>query len=168
MTAPPIPSGVITKAATLIATGFGIGRLPFAPGTWGSLAALPLAWVIAWLFDWRGLVVAATLLFLIGWWAAALASRASGIEDDGAIVVDEVVGQWLTLVVAPTNIAAYLMGFVLFRIFDIAKPWPLQRVDEHVRGGLGVMADDIVAGVYAAITLLLILWILWLLGKPLG
>ncbi len=166
--ASPSGPGALTKAATLIATGFGVGRLPLAPGTWGSLAALPLAWVIAWLFDGRGLLIAATLLFLIGWWAAALASRASGIEDDGAIVVDEIVGQWLTLVVAPTTIAAYLVGFVLFRIFDIAKPWPVQWVDEHVGGGLGVMTDDIVAGVYAAITLLLILWILSFLGKPLG
>jgi phosphatidylglycerophosphatase A len=158
----------VTNAATLIATGFGVGRLPLAPGTWGSLAALPVAWAIAWLFGWRGLLVAAAVLFAIGWWSAALASRASGIEDDGAIVVDEVVGQWLALVVAPRAIAAYLVAFVLFRVFDIAKPWPAHWLDQQVRGGLGVMADDVVAGLYAAIALLLILWILSLLGTPIG
>jgi phosphatidylglycerophosphatase A len=151
--------------ATLVATWFGVGRLPFMPGTWGSLAALPFAWIIAWLFDWRGLLSAAALLFVIGWWAAALVSRATGVDDDGAIVVDEVVGQWLTLVVTPPDLRAYALGFVLFRLFDIVKPWPAGWADEHLGGGFGVMADDIVAGVYAAIALGLILWIL---GRPLA
>jgi len=151
--------------ASLIATWFGAGRLPFMPGTWGSLAALPFAWIIAWLFGARALLVAATLIFLVGWWAAAVVSRASGVADAGAIVVDEVAGQWLTLVVTPPDLLAYAAGFVLFRIFDIVKPWPARWEDEHLGGGFGVMADDIVAGFYAATALLLMLLIL---GKPIG
>lgn len=150
-------------AASLIATWFGVGRLPFAPGTWGSLAALPFAWIIVWLFGARALLVAAALLFVIGWWAAARVSRASGVKDAGSIVVDEVVGQWLTLVVTPPDALAYLLGFALFRLFDIAKPWPARWLDRHVPGGLGVMADDVAAGFYAAF----VLWfILLILGKP--
>ena len=156
------------RVAVLIATGFGVGRLPIAPGTWGSLAALPFAWIIKWLFGWQVLLAAAVLVFFVGWWAAAHTARLTGVRDDGTIIIDEVVGQWLALLAAPTAIAAYLIGFVLFRIFDITKPWPAQWLDENVHGGLGIMADDVAAGVYAAITLLLILWILRLAGITLG
>lgn len=154
--------------AVLIATWFGTGRLPVAPGTWGSLAALPFAWIIAWLFGPRLLLLAAFLLFFIGWWAASRVVRASAVEDPGSVVVDEVVGQWLTLglalVLAPSSVAVYIAGFVLFRIFDVAKPWPARWIDQHVKGGLGVMADDVAAGVYAAIALLLLVTIRKLIG----
>jgi phosphatidylglycerophosphatase A len=155
----------VNQTATLIATWFGVGRLPLAPGTWGSLAALPFAWLIAWLLGARALLIAAALLFLIGWWAAGRVSRATGVKDAGAIVVDEVMGQWLTLVVTPPDTVPYIAGFVLFRIFDIAKPWPARWIDERLTGGLGIMADDVVAGFYAATALLVLLLIL---GKPIG
>jgi phosphatidylglycerophosphatase A len=151
--------------ASVIATWFGAGLLPFMPGTWGSLAALPFAWIIAWLFGARALLLAAAVLFFIGWWAAAHVSRASGIEDAGSIVVDEVVGQWLALVVTPPDLIAYALGFVLFRLFDIAKPWPARWADERLGGGFGVMADDVVAGFYAATALLLFLLVT---GRPYG
>jgi phosphatidylglycerophosphatase A len=147
----------------LIATWFGAGLLPWAPGTWGSLAALPFAWVIATLLGAKALFVATVLLFFIGWWAAARVGRASGIKDAGAIVVDEVAGQWLTLAVTPADAGAYAAGFLLFRLFDITKPWPARWIDQHVGGGLGVMLDDIVAALYAAAALALLLVIL---GKP--
>ena len=153
MTASAASPSAATTTASWIATWFGVGRLPFAPGTWGALAALPFAWIIAWLFGARALLIAAALLFVIGWWAAARVSRASGVEDAGSIVVDEVVGQWLALVVTPPDPLAYLVGFVLFRLFDIAKPWPVRWLDKNLAGGLGVMADDVAAGVYAAILL---------------
>jgi phosphatidylglycerophosphatase A len=155
----------MTHPARVIATWFGAGLLPFMPGTWGSLAALPFAWIIAWLFGARALLLAAAALFFIGWWAAAQVTRASGIEDDGSIVVDEVAGQWLTLVVTPPDLIAYGLGFVLFRLFDIAKPWPARWADQTLGGGFGVMADDVVAGFYAATALLLFLLVT---GRPYG
>jgi phosphatidylglycerophosphatase A len=151
--------------ASVIATWFGAGLLPFMPGTWGSLAALPFAWIIAWLFGARALLLAAAVLFVIGWWAAAQVTRASGVEDAGSIVVDEVAGQWLALVVTPPDLVAYALGFVLFRLFDIAKPWPARWADETLGGGFGVMADDVVAGFYAATALLLFLLVT---GRPYG
>jgi phosphatidylglycerophosphatase A len=151
--------------APVIASWFGVGRLPWAPGTWGSLAALPFAWAIAALFGSRALLLAALALFLLGWWAAGRVVRLSAAKDPGSIVVDEVAGQWLTLVVTPPGVVPYVAGFLLFRVFDIVKPWPARWIDQHVGGGLGVMADDIVAGFFAATALLLLLL---LMGRPLA
>jgi len=158
---PPAPY----HPAAVIASWFGVGRLPVAPGTWGSLAALPFAWAIASLFGSRALLLAAALLFLLGWWAAGRVVRVSATKDPGSIVVDEVAGQWLALVVAPPGVFAYVAGFLFFRLFDIVKPWPARWIDQHLRGGFGVMADDIVAGFYAATALLVLLLIL---GRPIG
>lgn len=165
MSTPETKSHPPYHPAMVIATWFGTGRLPWAPGTWGSLAALPFAWAIAWLFGPRALLLAVLVLFPIGWWAAARVVRAGGVEDPGWVVVDEVAGQWLTLVVAPRDATAYVAGFLLFRLFDIVKPWPARWLDQHVGGGFGIMADDIVAGFYAATALLLLLLVL---GKPIG
>jgi phosphatidylglycerophosphatase A len=145
--------------AVLLATWFGAGRLPKAPGTWGSLAALPVAWLIAGTLGAAGLLLAALTVFFIGWWAAARVERANGIKDDGSIVVDEVAGQWLTLVAAPLHPIAYGLGFLLFRFFDITKPWPASWADRHLSSGFGVMVDDVIAGIYAAIVLVIILHI---------
>lgn len=143
--------------AALLATWFGAGLLPRAPGTWGSLAALPFAWVIAELFGQAALLIAAAVVFFVGWWAAEQVGRASGVGDEGSIVIDEVAGQWLTLAVAPPTAVAYVLGFLLFRLFDITKPWPASTAERRLPGGLGVMADDIVAAVYAAAVLYLLL-----------
>jgi phosphatidylglycerophosphatase A len=146
--------------AVVIATWFGVGRLPLAPGTWGSLAALPFAWVIISLLGPRVLLLATLALFLLGWWTASRVLRVSAEKDPGSIVVDEVVGQWLTLglalILAPPNTWVYVAGFLLFRLCDILKPWPARWIDRDVGGGLGVMADDIVAGFYAAVAVLLL------------
>jgi phosphatidylglycerophosphatase A len=133
----------------LLATWFGAGSLPITPGSWGSLAALPVAWVIVWLWGVLGLAGAAGIAFGVGWWAAATVAEASGIKDPGAVVIDEVAGQWLVLVPAPLDPLAYALAFVLFRIFDIWKPWPARWADRHVKGGLGIMLDDLLAAVYA-------------------
>jgi phosphatidylglycerophosphatase A len=147
----PLPS---LHPASLLATWFGAGLLPVAPGTWGSLAALPFAWAIATLFGQTALLIAAAIVFCIGWWAAEQVGRASGVDDAGSIVIDEVAGQWLTLAVVPPS-TAWVLGFLLFRLFDITKPWPA-RSAERLPGGLGVMADDIVAALYAAALLYLL------------
>ena len=123
------------------------------PGTWGSLAALPVAWVIHHQTGSLGLAAAALAIAAVGVWCSSVYIRQSGDEDPGPVVIDEVAGQWLTLVVAPPDILYYAIGFALFRLFDIVKPWPVSWADRKVKGGLGVMLDDILAAVYAGAVL---------------
>lgn len=145
----------------LIAIWFGAGLLRPAPGTWGSLAALPCAWLIAVLFGPAGLIVATALVFGLGWWATARETAGKDDHDPSEIVVDEVVGQWIAL--WPVAIGAanagvpllalwpgWLAAFLLFRLFDITKPGPVGWADR--RGdALGVMLDDVIAGVFSAL-----------------
>jgi phosphatidylglycerophosphatase A len=138
--------------ATLVGTWFGAGLLPLFPGTWGSLAALPLAWLMLAFGSARLLFVAALLVFFAGWWATARYMRHTDVKDPPEIVVDEVSAQWLTLVFAdPTVWWHWLFGFALFRLFDIAKPWPANHIDRE-RSARAVMADDTVAALYALVT----------------
>ena len=136
--------------ATLIATWFGSGLAGFAPGTWGSLAALPCAAALVWLGGPWTLLAAALAVFVLGLWAGARYARASDDGDPGAVVVDEVAGQWLALFPVALDLRFYPVAFLAFRFFDIAKVWPANWMDRRLKGGLGIMADDMVAGVYAA------------------
>jgi phosphatidylglycerophosphatase A len=139
-----------------LATWCGTGLLPWAPGSWASLSALPLAWLLM-LAGGPWLLLAATLVvFVAGIWAAERYMAAVGIHDPTAIVVDEIAGQWLTLAIAPLDPLAYALGFFLFRVFDVLKPWPVSWLDRRVGGGFGVMIDDIGAALYAGGTLWLI------------
>jgi phosphatidylglycerophosphatase A len=139
---------------TLIATSFGAGFSPVAPGTMGTLTAIPLAWALArWCDPWV-FWVATLAVTLIGTWAASRFVAASGTHDDQRIVVDEVAGYLVTLLLVPKSWVHLGLAFVLFRLFDIWKPPPVRQVDEHVMGGFGVMADDLAAGVYGALVLL--------------
>lgn len=143
----------IARIAKIIATFFGAGLSPKAPGTLGSLAALPFAW---YLFEWGGapaLMLATILVFLVGVWAAGRYANEIGLTDPSAVVIDEVAGQWLTLLVVPNDLILYGLGFVLFRMFDIFKPWPVSWADQKIKGGFGIMFDDILAGVYAGVIL---------------
>lgn len=137
----------------LIATWFGVGLIPVAPGTWGSLAALPAAWAIRSSSGIPGLAVAIAVVFILGCWAAGIVTKASGVSDPAAVVVDEVAGQWLVLLAAPFNPLAWTVAFLLFRLFDIWKPWPVRWADRHVKGGFGIMLDDIAAAGYALLVL---------------
>lgn len=143
----------------VLATWFGSGLLPKIPGTWGSAAALPFAWIIASYGGPWALLAAAVMAFAAGIWAAGVYSRHAGIDDAGPIVIDEVAGQWLTLAPFAPEPATYLAGFVLFRVADIAKPWPANWADRNLKGGLGVMLDDIIAGTYAALVLYALFWV---------
>lgn len=143
--------------SSIIATWFGSGLLKPAPGTWGTLAALPFAWVIAslgdtWSIPWA-LALAAAILFPIGVWAAGRYDVRIGGHDSSEIVVDEVVGVWLALSVVPVDWIHFAAGFILFRVFDIWKPWPIRWADRSIAGGLGVMLDDVLAGLAAAAAL---------------
>jgi phosphatidylglycerophosphatase A len=139
--------------ARLIASWFGSGFLPKAPGTWGSLAALPFAWAIVLLLGKVWLLAAAVVVFIIGWIAADRATRDGTERDPGWIVIDEVAGQWLTLLVLPLNLVGYAIGFALFRLFDIWKPWPVRWVERRYDGGFGIMIDDVVAALYAVLVI---------------
>jgi len=145
--------------ARLIATGFGIGYLPIAPGTWASLASLPLAWLIALNYGQMGLAIAALIALLGGIWASNTTEKLTGEKDPSSIVIDEVAGQWITLIAVAPDLMLYGAGFVLFRIFDIFKPWPVSWA-EGLPGGFGVMMDDVLAGIYAGIGVyLLSIWL---------
>ncbi len=139
--------------AALVATWFGVGRLPVAPGTWGSAVTLPIAGFLA---LWLGpiwLLAVAAVVFAAGWWAADVYARRNEADDPGEVVVDEVAGQLVALAVVPVDLIYYAAAFVLFRIADIWKPFPVSLAERRLGGGLGIMADDIVAGGYAAIVL---------------
>jgi phosphatidylglycerophosphatase A len=145
--------------ATAIATAGGAGYWPWGPGTAGSIVGVLLAWLMARQFDWATGWPLLPVTLLATWpsvWASTVA--ADGDKDPQWIVIDEVVGQWLTLAGAVTlNWQAFAIGLVLFRIFDIVKPWPVRRF-EALPGGWGIVVDDLMAGVYGAIVLF---WLGW-------
>jgi phosphatidylglycerophosphatase A len=141
----------------VLGTWFGVGLLPVMPGTWGSLAALPCAWAIRSLWGVAGLAVAAVIVIAVGCWAAGTLTKTSGVKDPGAIVIDEVAAQWLVLLPVPLDPLSYAAAFLLFRIFDIWKPWPVGLADHRVPGGLGIMLDDLLAAVYAVLLFVILL-----------
>ncbi|MDD9878592.1 MAG: phosphatidylglycerophosphatase A [Magnetovibrio sp.] len=153
---PERPNPNLRRPPILLATWFGTGLLPKAPGTWGSLAALPFAWVIQTQFGAAALAAAALAAFALGIWAANGYIAEVGGDDPGPVVIDEVAGQWLSLVPAAADPVFYGLGFLLFRFFDIVKPWPVGWADRRLKGGLGVMVDDMLAGAYAAAVLVLV------------
>jgi phosphatidylglycerophosphatase A len=146
----------------IIATFFYVGLLPKAPGTWGSLAALPFAVILHALGSFPALLLATVFVFLIGWWATVQETSGKKNHDPGEIVIDEVAGQWITLFPLsgmlwyheiPIFILPWpglIAGFILFRIFDIYKPWPVSWADRQ-ETAFGVMLDDVLAGLMAAI-----------------
>ena len=154
---PPLP---FFHPATLLATWFGSGLLRVAPGTCGSLAALPFAAGMVFLGGPWLLGAATAAAFAAGLWASARYVEAAGQADPGAVVIDEVVGQWLALVALPLDPVLYLLAFLAFRLFDILKPWPVGWADRRLHGGFGIMADDLLAGLYAGAVAYGIHWML--------
>jgi phosphatidylglycerophosphatase A len=145
----------VNRLAVTLATWFGCGYFPWGPGTVGSLAAVLLAAALhSWLGAGRITLIVLVLVFLLpGIWASTRTARLLNTEDPGMVVVDEVLGQWLTLLGASTlNWKTFSAGFLLFRLFDIWKPWPIRRL-ENLPEGTGIVVDDLGAGVYGAIVL---------------
>lgn len=142
-----------------IATGAGSGYLPKAPGTWGSLVGV-LLWFLASRLEPSSYLAVVAVLFVIGVFSAGAVEKIVDRPDPSIVVIDEIVGQMIALSLAPVHPAAALAGFVLFRFFDILKPFPIGWIDRHLHGGLGVMLDDVVAGLYALLVLHLGLWLL--------
>ena len=142
-----------------IATGAGSGYLPKAPGTWGTLVGLLLWWPLAGL-SLTAYLATVAVLFIVGVASAGAAEKILDRGDPGVVVIDEIVGVLLALAAVPLHPVAALAGFALFRLFDIAKPFPVGWVDRHLHGGLGIMLDDVAAGLYALLVLHLGLWLL--------
>ena len=146
---------MMPKAAEVLGTWFGCGYSPKAPGTAGSLGALVpaiLLWKYAGFPSWSFAILAAAA-FVPAVWAAGVIAREKGLDDPQIVVVDEVVGLWLTVAGATAlNWKSWVAAFVLFRLFDIWKPWPVNRL-ERLHGGLGIVADDAMAGIYGALVL---------------
>lgn len=138
-----------------LAFGFGSGAAPVAPGTFGTLAAVPLYLLLAHLP--LGIyLLALVLLFGVGIWLCEKTAQDLGVHDHGGIVWDEFVGYWITMVAAPPGWWWLVIGFVLFRLFDILKPFPISWLDRQIKGGLGIMVDDAVAGTFAWLCLQLL------------
>lgn len=142
-----------------IATGAGSGYLPKAPGTWGTLVGLLLWWPLAGL-SLTAYLATVAVLFIVGVASAGAAEKILDRGDPGVVVIDEIVGVLIALAAVPLHPVAALAGFALFRLFDIAKPFPVGWVDRHLHGGLGIMLDDVAAGLYALLVLHLGLWLL--------
>lgn len=142
----------MTRLARFVSTAGYVGFLPVAPGTWGSavglLILLPLRW------HGSAMAEAATMLALlaVGIWSAGVTGREMGDEDPGPVVIDEVVGMLITLLWIPVNVTGAVLGFLLFRVFDIIKPFPARQC-ERLPGGWGVMLDDVMAGIYGQIAM---------------
>ncbi len=150
---------VFTDPVHILAFGFGTGLSPFAPGTFGTLVALPIAWLTLDL----GLVTqigVAVFLILSGIWICGESAKRIGVHDHGGIVWDEVAGMYVTLLVAPPTITGWALAFVAFRLFDIVKPWPIRDLDHRMKGGLGIMLDDIAAALYAMILVAFYGWLM--------
>jgi phosphatidylglycerophosphatase A len=135
------------KLLMFIATGFGSGYLPIAPGTWGSLVALPIHFFLIRLAP-QYYYISLVIIFVIAVITAGSAEKILDKKDPGAVVIDEIIGMLITLIAAPSTPLAWGSAFLLFRLFDIWKPFPASWADRHLNGGLGIVLDDVIAGGY--------------------
>ena len=155
---PPESPDLLRNPMQFLAFGFGSGLSPKAPGTAGTLVAIPIYLVIADLSLLHyTLFIAVTSL--LGIWICGVASRQLNVHDHPGIVWDEFVGYWITMWAVPADWTWIIAGFVAFRVFDIVKPWPISVLDRRVGGGLGIMVDDMLAGVMACITVHIAMWL---------
>ncbi len=154
---------MIDFLARVVATAFGSGYSPFAPGTAGSALALLLFWPVAHA-HWTTQLVGCVVIVAVGTPAAGRVASLVRTKDPGLVVVDEVAGQWITLLGLPFSAPVVLAGFVLFRIMDMVKPWPARDL-ERLPGGLGIVADDVAAGIYAHL-LLRVGLLIWPVARP--
>ena len=148
------------KVLMAIASGLGLGYLPIAPGTWGTLLAFPIQLLLLQL-NLTPLAHALTLfgLFFLGVGAAGSAEKILDRADPGLVVIDEVVGMLIGLIAVPFTLPAWVLAFFVFRFFDILKPYPIRLIDQRCHGGVGIMLDDVLAGVYTLGVMHLALWL---------
>jgi len=144
---------LLSRPAHLIAFGFGAGLVPVAPGTWGTLLAFPLLWLLQPWTDALEFLLAATILFGLGVWACDATGRALGVADHGGMVWDETVAFLLVLFFTPSALHWQALAFLIFRLFDILKPPPIRYYDRTLKNGFGVMFDDLIAAFYTLLVL---------------
>ncbi|WP_211828026.1 phosphatidylglycerophosphatase A family protein [Kistimonas asteriae] len=149
----------LSNPVHFLAFGFGSGLAPKAPGTFGTLAAIPLYLLLSQL-SLPVYVVVLVLASLLGIWLCGKTAKDLGVHDHPGIVWDEFCGYWLTMLAAPTGWLWIIVGFILFRLFDIWKPWPISLADKRVPGGIGIMVDDLIAGLYALIVMQVIVFVM--------
>jgi len=145
-----IPKRLLRDPGHLLSFGFGSGLSPVAPGTAGTLAAIPVYLLLSRLTP-AAYLLATLASVVAGVYLCQRTSRALGVHDHAAIVWDEFAGFFISMIFVPVSLLNVVLGFCLFRLFDIVKPWPASVIDTRLRGGLGVMLDDVVAGIYAAV-----------------
>ena len=137
----------LKKPTHLLATWFGIGLLRPGPGTWGSLAGVILWFFLPIAHTWTWLIL--PLFIFLSWYVCAAVNKDSDSDDHSSVVIDEVAGMLLALAFVPHTSMAYFGAFILFRVFDIWKPWPISWADHSVKGGFGILLDDLIAGLFA-------------------
>tara|TARA_R110001632_G_scaffold75443_2_gene171780 strand:+ start:9560 stop:10048 length:489 start_codon:yes stop_codon:yes gene_type:complete len=145
-----------------LALGFGSGLAPKAPGTFGTIAAIPLVCVLAYSTSLSGYLLVTLVASIVGIWLCGKTAKDMMVHDDSSIVWDEIAGLLITMIAVPLSWQTLLLGFVLFRLFDILKPWPISYLDARVHGGFGIMIDDVLAGFFALILMHLTLYFGWL------
>jgi len=150
---------VMKDPVHILAFGFGTGLAPVAPGTFGSLPGILLFWLTV-DFGLNVQIGVAVAIALAGIWICGESARRIGVHDHGGIVWDEIVGMYVTLLAAPLSVTGGVLAFILFRVMDIVKPWPIRDLDHSIHGGLGIMLDDLVAALYAALLLGLYGWLM--------
>ena len=147
-----IMNSLKSQLIIFLARGLGVGGIPVAPGTFGTLVGLPIVWIL-WNFDPLTYVVITGLFIAFSIWIAGAAARFQGTHDDPKIVIDEIAGIVVALAWVPPSAIALAAGFILFRLLDIIKPPPINWIDRRVKGGLGIVLDDLIAGLGANIVL---------------
>lgn len=153
------PSTVWSNWIHFLAFGFGSGVSPWAPGTMGTIVAIPIFLLIAWM-PLLAYSIIVLILFTVGIWLCEITSKDLGVHDHSGIVWDEIVGYLITMFAVPAHLTWIVAGFILFRIFDIWKPWPIGLIDKQVKGGLGIMLDDVLAGVFALIVIHIMMFLM--------
>jgi len=148
---------VLRNPVHIFSFGFGAGLSPVAPGTMGTLVAVPIFLVIE-TFSPLIYLLFITTMFFFGCWSSAMTTKALNVNDHPGIVIDEIVGYLITMFFVPVIWYWVILGFLLFRLFDIWKPWPVSIVDEKVKGGIGVMLDDVLAAIYSLLSLHIVIW----------
>ena len=147
------------KTAVFLATGGYVGFIPFAPGTFGSLIGLPFCFLLAGI-QLSAAIIAALLFIALAIWISGVAAKTLKRKDPGCIVIDEIAGMVVTFIGLPFTLTTAVLGFILFRILDILKPFPIRTLDQRLSGGLGIVADDVVAGIFSNIIIRILFVIL--------
>lgn len=146
---PPIPAKVWTNPLYFLAFGLGSGAAPFAPGTFGTLMAIPFYLILSHFLSLTAYIIFTLIFIALSSWISDIVSRHIHEHDHPGMCIDEFAGFFVTMIGAPAGWPWVLLGFVLFRLFDIWKPWPIRTIDEKVHGGFGMILDDVVAGLFA-------------------